>query len=192
MQRKSEWPRDMAEDYSLLSIPKTRRKERYAIKGSPQSAPRRKGEYSIWAVQGKANTSALNVPINVLTALMGKGPLNSVATKDKGKATITVIKYFAPNRAIPFSFYNHLQPLWVWADRTSISPRKLNLHVDVGGRGKASIKGEGSSPERGLGPGPRTRATQAVLRRKSSWASTVHLCIIIMNTITNNCPRTKA
>ena len=71
---------------------------------------------------------------------MGKGPLNSVATKDKGKAAITAIKYYVPNRAMLFSFYNHPQPLWVWADRTSISPRKLNLHVNVGGRVKASIK----------------------------------------------------
>ena len=74
------------------------------------------------------------------SALMWKGPLNSVATKDKGKATITAIKYSAPDRAILFNFYNYSQPLWVWADRTSISPRKLNLHVDVGGRVKASIK----------------------------------------------------
>ena len=41
------------------------------------------------------------------SALMGKGPLNSVATKDKGKATVTVIKYSAPNRAMFYSFYNH-------------------------------------------------------------------------------------
>ena len=74
------------------------------------------------------------------SALMGKGPLNSVATKDKGKATITAIKYSAPDRAILFSFYNHSQPLWVWADTTSISPRKLKLHVDIGERVKASIK----------------------------------------------------
>ena len=74
------------------------------------------------------------------SALMGKGPLNSVATKDKGKATITTIKYSAPDRAMLFSFYNHSQPLWVWADRTSVSPKKLNLHVDVGERVKASIK----------------------------------------------------
>ena len=71
---------------------------------------------------------------------MGKGPLNSVATKDKGKAAITAIKYSALDRAMLFSFYNHSQPLWVWADRTSISSRKLNLHVDVGGREKTSIK----------------------------------------------------
>ena len=74
------------------------------------------------------------------SALMWKGPLNSVATKDKGKTTITTIKYSAPDRAMFFSFYNHSQPLWVWADRTSINPRKLNLHVNVGGRVKASIK----------------------------------------------------
>ena len=70
---------------------------------------------------------------------MGKGPLNSVATKDKGKATITAIKYSAPNRVMLFSFYKHSQPLWVWADRTNINPRRLNLHVDVGERVKASI-----------------------------------------------------
>ena len=93
------------------------------------------------------------------SALMGKGPLNSVATKDKGRATITAIKYSTPDRAILFSFYNHPQPLWVWADRTSISPRKLNLHVDVGGRRKASIKEERSNPEKWLGKRPKTRAT---------------------------------
>ena len=59
-----------------------------------------------------------------------------MATKDKGKATITAIKYSAPDRVMLFSFYNHPQPLWVWADETSISPEKLNLHVDVGRGGK--------------------------------------------------------
>ena len=75
---------------------------------------------------------------------MGKGPLTGVATRDKGKAAIIAIKYAVPNRAMFFSFYNHPQPLWVWADRTSISPGKLNLHVDAGGRVKASIKVEKS------------------------------------------------
>ena len=84
-------------------------------------------------------------------ALMGKRPLSSVATRDKGKAIITSIKCSAPDKAMLFSFYNHPQLLWVWADRTSINPRKLSLHVDVRERVKASIKGEGSSPERGLG-----------------------------------------
>ena len=90
------------------------------------------------------------------SALMGKGLLNSVATKDKRKVTITAVKYSALNRAILFSFYNHSQPLWVWTDRTSISPKKLNLHVDVGGRVKASIKRR-RKPAKKRG-GTRTRA----------------------------------
>ena len=35
---------------------------------------------------------------------MGKGPLSSVATRDKGKTAITAIKYTALDRAILFSF----------------------------------------------------------------------------------------
>ena len=72
-------------------------------------------------------------------------------TKEKKKVAINAIKYSAPNRAILFNFYNYPQSLWVWADGTSISPEKLNLHVDVGGRVKANIKGEVSNPERGTG-----------------------------------------
>ena len=64
--------------------------------------------------------------------LIEKGTLDSITIKDKGKAAITAIKYSASDRAMLFSFYNHLQPLWVWADETSISSRKSNLHVDVG------------------------------------------------------------
>ena len=64
--------------------------------------------------------------------LIEKGPLDNMVTKDKGKTAITAIEYSAPDRAMLFSFYNHPQPLWVWADGTSISPRKSNLHVDVG------------------------------------------------------------
>ena len=82
---------------------------------------------------------------------MEKGSLDNLVTKDKGKAAITAIKYSAPDRAMFFSFYNHPQSLWVWADRTSISPRNLNLHVDVGKRVKASIKREVSNPEKGAG-----------------------------------------
>ena len=63
---------------------------------------------------------------------MEKGPLNSGATKDKGKTAITAIKYSAPDRAMLFNFYNHPQLLWVWVDGTSISPGKSNPHVDVG------------------------------------------------------------
>ena len=61
-----------------------------------------------------------------------KGALDRIVTKDKGKAAITAIEYSAPDRAMLFNFYNHPQPLWVWADGTSISPEKSNLHVDVG------------------------------------------------------------
>ena len=64
--------------------------------------------------------------------LIEKGPLDSMATKDKGKAVITAIEYSAPDRTMLFSFYNHPQLLWVWADGTSISPGKSNLHVGVG------------------------------------------------------------
>ena len=64
--------------------------------------------------------------------LIEKGPLDSMATKDKGKVAITAIEYSAPDRTMLFSFYNHPQPLWVWADGTNISPGKSNLHVDAG------------------------------------------------------------
>ena len=72
--------------------------------------------------------------------------MGHMATKDKGKAAITTIKYSALDRAMLFSFYNHPQPLWVWADGKSISPGKLNLHVDVEGRVKVNIKREVSNP----------------------------------------------
>ena len=49
----------------------------------------------------------MNAPTNVLAALMGKGPLKSVVTKNKVKAVKTAIKYSAPDRAMLFSFYNH-------------------------------------------------------------------------------------
>ena len=64
--------------------------------------------------------------------LIEKGPLDSMATKDKGKAAITAIQYSAPDKTMLFSFYNYPQPLWVWADGTNISPGKSNLHVDAG------------------------------------------------------------
>ena len=64
--------------------------------------------------------------------LREKGTLDSIMTKDKGKAAITTIEYSASDRAMFFNFYNHPQPLWVWADGTSTSLGKSNLHVDVG------------------------------------------------------------
>ena len=82
---------------------------------------------------------------------MEKEPLDNMATKDKGKAAITAIKYSALDRAIIFSFYNHPQPPWVWANWTSISPGKLNLHMDIGRRVKANIKKEVRNPKKGTG-----------------------------------------
>ena len=35
---------------------------------------------------------------------MGKRPLSSVATRDKGKTVITTIKYSVPDRAMLFNF----------------------------------------------------------------------------------------
>ena len=75
----------------------------------------------------------------------------NMATKDKGNTAITAIKYSAPHKAMFFSFYNYPQPLWVWADGTSISSGKLNLHVNVGGKVKANIKREVSNPEKEAG-----------------------------------------
>ena len=56
-------------------------------KAAPKALPEERAStvghargYSVGAVQEKAITSALNAPTNVLTALMGKGPLNSVAS----------------------------------------------------------------------------------------------------------------
>ena len=99
---------------------------------------------------------------------MEKGPLDNLATKSKGKAATSAIKYSASDKAMFFNFYNHPQPLWIWADGTSISSGKLNLYVDVGGRVKASIKREVSNPkEGGWEKRSRTRASRAMPRRKT-------------------------
>ena len=71
------------------------------LSSASQNAPRRNGEYVLEAVHGKAKHLRID----------GERTLNSVATKDKGKTTITAIKYSALNRAMFFSFYNHSQPL---------------------------------------------------------------------------------
>ena len=91
-----------------------------------------------------------------------------MATKDKGKAAITVIKYSAPDRGMLFSFYNHPQPLWVQADGTTISPGKLNLHVDIGRGVKANIKGEVISPEKGLGKKAKNQSLPDRIEEKDS------------------------
>ena len=90
-----------------------------------------------------------------------------MATKDKEKAVITAIKYSAPDKAMLFSFYNHPQPLWVWADGTSISPGKLNLHVDVGGRVKANIKREVSNPKERLGKKAKNQSLPSHVEEKN-------------------------
>ena len=91
-----------------------------------------------------------------------------MATKDKRKAAITTIKYSASDKAMLFSFYNHPQPLWVWADETSISLGKLNLHVDVGRGVKATIKGKISSSGKGLRKKARNQSLPNRLEEKDS------------------------
>ena len=56
-------------------------------------------------------------------------------TKNKGKAAITAIKYSAPDRTMLFILYNHSQPLWVWADWTSINPEHQPTRGHTSGRG---------------------------------------------------------
>ena len=85
--------------------------------------------------EGKGSNSVLVMTFRVISP----NRKSTKTTKNKGKAVITTIKYPTPDRAILFSFYNHPQPLWVWADGTSISPIKLNLHVDVRERGKKLV-----------------------------------------------------
>lgn len=68
--------------------------------------------------------------------------------RTRKRLSLLQLKYYAPDRAMLFSFYNHPQPLWIWADGKSISPKKMNLHVDVHGREKTSIKGGGDKVQR--------------------------------------------
>ena len=120
--------------------PKTQKEGTARHQRRPPELSQKKGRVYCRSSSRKTVTSALNVPTNVLTTLMEKGSLNSAATKNKGKTVITAIKYSVPDRAMLFSFYNHPQPLLVWTDKTSTNPIKLSLHVDVRGKGKASIK----------------------------------------------------
>ena len=91
-----------------------------------------------------------------------------MATKDKRKVAITAIKYSELVRVMFFSFYNHPQPLWIWADGTIISLGKLNLHVDVGKGVKANIKGKVSSPDEGLGKKAKNQSLPNRLKEKNS------------------------
>ena len=91
-----------------------------------------------------------------------------MVTKDKEKAAITAIKYSAPDRAMFFSFYNHPQPLWVWANGTSINLGKLNLHVDVGRGVKANIKGEVRVQRKRLGKKVKNQSLPDRIEEKDS------------------------
>ena len=63
--------------------------------------PGRKGKNGIGTV-GKKSKISMSIK---------KETLDSITTKDKGKAAITAIQYSAPDRAMLFSFCNHPQPL---------------------------------------------------------------------------------
>ena len=106
------------------------------IQGRPTPRPWERPSSAINVAEGKGSNSVLVMTFWVISP----NRKSTKTTKNKGKADITAIKYSTPDRAILFNFYNHPQPLWVWADGTSISPGTLNLHVDVGGRVNASIK----------------------------------------------------
>ena len=82
-----------------------------------------------------------------------KEMLDSTTTKDKGKAAILPFSTLLLTEPC-YQLLQPPQPLWVWVDRTSINSRKLNLHVDVGGRVKASIKRRGKQFRKG---GTRTK-----------------------------------
>ena len=71
------------------------------------------------------------------------------------KAVNTAIKNSASDRSMPstmlFSFCNYSQPLQVWAERTSLNPRKWSLHVNTKRGVNASIKGKENQGRRGCG-----------------------------------------
>ena len=113
-----------------------------------------------------------------------------MATKDEGKAAITVIEYSAPDRTMLFSFYNHPQPLCVWTDGTSISPGKSNLHMDVGYGMYANIKGEAGDPRKRVGKkGQEPEPPRLYRRERLLEANMAYFC---MNTMVNHRPVIKA
>ena len=140
---------------------------------------------------------------------MEKGPLDNMATKDKGKVAITAIKYSALDRIMLFRFYNHPQPLWVWADGTSISPKTLNLHVDVGGRVRGRVKSsikrkKKQFRERGgkSSPRPWSPKKEGIQKRENKnknikfhgqdpRTTLAHFYAYTISTMTNHCPVTK-
>ena len=57
---------------------------------------------TVWEQFGKKSKISMSIE---------KETMDSITTKDKGKAAITIIQYSAPDKAMLFSFYNHPQPL---------------------------------------------------------------------------------
>ena len=81
MQRKSKWPKDVAEDDPVLASQDLEGKNDTPSKAAPKALLEEKTStiglawgYSVEAVQGKYVTSALNAPTNFLVTLMGKDP----------------------------------------------------------------------------------------------------------------------
>ena len=82
---------------------------------------------------------------------IGKDTLDSLTTKDKGKAALTAIQYSAPDKAILSSFYNHPQPLWVWVDGTSISLGKVDSTRGRWIKDTGQYKRKSKDPKEGAG-----------------------------------------
>ena len=175
MQRKSKWPRNTAEDNLVLGIPKPRKEERHAIKGSPQSAPRRKDEYSrtrmgVQCRSGSRKSCHLRIECanKRPSHVNGKRPLNSVtsviATNRKwGKAadeTCTRVVTYLINRW-------KVRINWEGLYNVRIHPREKGGQIVS--RAIEPYCKKNNKNIKLLGRGPRTGATQTVPRRKSSW-----------------------
>ena len=63
-----------------------------------------------------------------------------------------------------FNFYVYSQLLQVWADRTSLHPRKQNLHVDIAREVTTNIKGK---KNQGEGDGVLQKGRMRRLQRSS-------------------------
>ena len=86
-QQKSKWPRDAVEDDPVLGILRPKREERHVIKGSLQSAPRRKDEQNrtrtgvqYGSDSGKRRHLHIECVNKRPNHIDGKKPLNSVVS----------------------------------------------------------------------------------------------------------------
>ena len=73
------------------------------IQGRPTPRPWEGPSSAINVAKGKESNSDLVMTFRVILP----NRKSTKTTKNKGKAAITAIKYFEPDRAILFSFYNH-------------------------------------------------------------------------------------